>query len=68
MVNILGDLWNPDPPAWDRVLEIPGARLHLYGKTEPRPGRKMGHVTCVAPSPAVAIELAAAVRRILHIA
>jgi 5-(carboxyamino)imidazole ribonucleotide synthase len=37
-------------PAWDQVLALPGANLHLYGKTDPRRGRKMGHVTFVAPS------------------
>jgi 5-(carboxyamino)imidazole ribonucleotide synthase len=37
-------------PAWDQVLALPGANLHLYGKTDPRRGRKMGHVTFVAPT------------------
>jgi 5-(carboxyamino)imidazole ribonucleotide synthase len=37
-------------PAWDRVLALPGANLHLYGKEEPRRGRKMGHLTFVAPT------------------
>jgi len=56
MLNILGDVWfdgdtdTPREPAWDKVLAIPGANLHLYGKTEPRRGRKMGHVTFVAPT------------------
>ncbi len=52
MVNLLGDLWRGgDTPAWERVLRHPGARLHLYGKREARPGRKMGHVTCLGDSP-----------------
>ena len=42
MVNLIGDL--PDP---DKLLGLEGAHLHLYGK-EPRPGRKLGHVTLVA--------------------
>lgn len=56
MLNILGDVWfrnagsEPKEPAWDKVLALPGAYLHLYGKDEPRPGRKMGHVTFVAPT------------------
>jgi 5-(carboxyamino)imidazole ribonucleotide synthase len=46
MLNLLGDLWvNGAPPAWDQVLALPGAHLHLYGKTDARPGRKMGHLT-----------------------
>ncbi|ALK99016.1 phosphoribosylaminoimidazole carboxylase [Massilia sp. WF1] len=58
MLNILGDVWfdgagEADPvrePAWDKVLALPGANLHLYGKDDPRRGRKMGHVTFVAPT------------------
>ncbi|MBA5639046.1 5-(carboxyamino)imidazole ribonucleotide synthase [Duganella sp. LX20W] len=54
MLNILGDLWfdgdsnEPREPAWDRVLALPGACLHLYGKDDPRRGRKMGHLTLIA--------------------
>jgi 5-(carboxyamino)imidazole ribonucleotide synthase len=54
MLNILGDVWfdgeTVREPAWDQVLALPGANLHLYGKTDPRRGRKMGHVTFVAPT------------------
>jgi 5-(carboxyamino)imidazole ribonucleotide synthase len=54
MLNILGDVWfegeQVREPAWDRVLALPGAYLHLYGKDDPRRGRKMGHVTFVAPT------------------
>jgi 5-(carboxyamino)imidazole ribonucleotide synthase len=56
MLNILGDVWfdgdtdNTREPAWDRVLALPGANLHLYGKDDPRRARKMGHVTFVAPT------------------
>ncbi len=54
MVNLLGDLWfrhgaRREPP-WAELLRIPGAKLHLYGKREARPGRKMGHVTLLASS------------------
>ncbi len=54
MLNILGDLWfegdseQAIEPAWDELLALPGANLHLYGKDDPRRGRKMGHVTFVA--------------------
>ncbi len=44
MVNLIGDLWRDGPPPWRAVLERPEARLHLYGKDAPAPGRKMGHV------------------------
>ena len=49
MLNLLGDLWfvnGPEQePPWARVLGLPGAHLHLYGKAGARPGRKMGHLT-----------------------
>jgi 5-(carboxyamino)imidazole ribonucleotide synthase len=54
MLNILGDVWfdgdseQAREPAWDKVLALPGANLHLYGKDDARRGRKMGHVTFVA--------------------
>jgi len=56
MLNLLGDLWFADggaaarEPDWARVLALPGVHLHLYGKTEPRPARKMGHLTVTAAS------------------
>jgi len=48
MINLLGDLWAPGTPRWEEALRRPGVRLHLYGKTEARPGRKMGHLNCLA--------------------
>jgi 5-(carboxyamino)imidazole ribonucleotide synthase len=52
MLNLLGDLWfthgNEASPAWDRVLALPGAHLHLYGKLSARKGRKMGHLNFIA--------------------
>ncbi len=55
MLNLLGDLWQGRrAPDWREVLALPGAHLHLYGKDEARPGRKMGHLTLTAPSPAEA--------------
>ena len=47
MANLLGDLWADGTPAWDQALAVPGVTLHLYGKREPRYGRKMGHLTAV---------------------
>ena len=46
MVNILGDAWEQGNPNWDSLLQDSGTFLHLYGKKEPRVGRKMGHFTC----------------------
>jgi 5-(carboxyamino)imidazole ribonucleotide synthase len=58
MVNLLGDLWCGGEPRWGEVFARPGIRLHLYGKSEPRPGRKMGHLTCLAASADLALALA----------
>jgi 5-(carboxyamino)imidazole ribonucleotide synthase len=62
MVNLLGDLWEKGQPRWDRALADPHVHLHLYGKTEPRPGRKMGHINVLAPTPEEALERALAAR------
>ena len=49
MANLLGDLWSPSqPPHWEAALAMPDVKLHLYGKTEARPRRKMGHLTAMA--------------------
>jgi len=48
MANLLGDLWRDCEPDWGAVCAFPAAKLHLYGKLAPRPGRKMGHITAVA--------------------
>ncbi len=73
MLNILGDVWF-DPvsgvkrePDWARVLEVSGAKLHLYGKAEARRGRKMGHINVLGQTLAQAREGAAQVARILGI-
>jgi len=50
MINLLGDLWSRGEPQWAAALALPGVSLHLYGKKEPRPGRKMGHLNCLAGS------------------
>jgi 5-(carboxyamino)imidazole ribonucleotide synthase len=58
MINLLGDIWTGGTPRWDRALALPGVKLHLYGKAEPRPGRKMGHLNCLASTPREALALA----------
>jgi 5-(carboxyamino)imidazole ribonucleotide synthase len=58
MVNILGDAWANGEPRWDTLLAQPNVRLHLYGKAEARPGRKMGHFTVTARDADMALELA----------
>lgn len=50
MANLLGELWRAGEPNWPAATAIPDVKLHLYGKIEPRPGRKMGHLTALAPS------------------
>ena len=65
MVNILGDCWANGEPAFERALAMPGVRLHLYGKREARPGRKMGHLTALADSSGAALGLALAAWRSL---
>ena len=74
MLNLLGDLWfrggseaAVEPP-WARVLGLPGAHLHLYGKRDARPGRKMGHLTLTAASAAAADAAAREAAAILGIA
>jgi 5-(carboxyamino)imidazole ribonucleotide synthase len=74
MVNLLGDVWfadaqaaTPREPDWAQVLRHPQAKLHLYGKAEARRGRKMGHVTCLAPTLAEALAVAAEIKRDLGI-
>ncbi len=62
---------DPDPnsasPAWDKILALPGTHLHLYGKTEPRKGRKMGHLNITGPSIAAVRATAAQAAKILGI-
>ena len=68
MVNLLGDIWNAGEPRWEAVLRHPGAHLHLYGKREARPGRKMGHVTVCESTAERSLDVALAIRRDLGIA
>lgn len=54
MANLLGDLWGNSAPDWTALDQFPDVKLHLYGKKEARPGRKMGHLTCLADSGEIA--------------
>ena len=65
MANLLGDLWADGEPDWEAALAHPGVKLHLYGKREARPGRKMGHLTALAPTAEEAAETVLAARRAL---
>jgi 5-(carboxyamino)imidazole ribonucleotide synthase len=62
MANLLGDLWYNGEPDWAAALALPDVKLHLYGKAEARPGRKMGHLTAVADTAAEAARTALAAR------
>jgi 5-(carboxyamino)imidazole ribonucleotide synthase len=63
MVNLLGDLWAKGEPHWAHALEDSRVHLHLYGKTEPRPGRKMGHLNVLAATADEALSAALEARR-----
>ena len=66
MANLLGDLWaHGATPAWQQALAQPGVKLHLYAKREPRPGRKMGHLTAVASDTPTAVHRATSARALL---
>ena len=56
MANLLGDLWQAGEPNWPAACALPDVKLHLYGKIEPRPGRKMGHLTALAATPKLAAQ------------
>jgi len=57
IANLLGDLWQGEtPPDFAAALAVPGVRLHLYGKSEARPGRKMGHLSSLGASGDEALE------------
>ena len=66
MANLLGELWQRGEPRWAAALKRPGVVLHLYGKREARPGRKMGHLTALGESPAAAREAVRAARAALE--
>jgi len=62
MANLLGDAWSKGEPDWRAALAVPEVKLHLYGKTEARPGRKMGHLTAAAATAAQAERIVRAAR------
>ena len=74
MLNLLGDLWFKDgsdtatAPAWNQILALPGAHLHLYGKVDAKRARKMGHLNITAATPEKARETALKAAEILGIA
>jgi 5-(carboxyamino)imidazole ribonucleotide synthase len=65
MANLLGDLWQEGEPDWQAALAFPEVKLHLYGKRQPRPGRKMGHLTALADTADAARALVLAARQAL---
>jgi 5-(carboxyamino)imidazole ribonucleotide synthase len=68
MANLLGDLWEGAEPNWAAALRIPQVKLHLYGKMEPRKGRKMGHLTALAETAEEAARVARIARQALEAA
>jgi 5-(carboxyamino)imidazole ribonucleotide synthase len=65
MANLLGDLWAGGEPDWAAACAFPDVKLHLYGKAEARPGRKMGHLTALAPTTGEARDRVLAARKAL---
>lgn len=66
MANLLGDVWSDGEPKWDAAIGIEGVKLHLYGKLDPRPGRKMGHLTATAATAAEAVALVRKAKELLQ--
>jgi 5-(carboxyamino)imidazole ribonucleotide synthase len=66
MANLLGDLWSGGVPNWQAALEYRDVKLHLYGKMDPRPGRKMGHLTALASDPQTALNRVLAAKAALR--
>ncbi|BBA32484.1 phosphoribosylaminoimidazole carboxylase ATPase subunit [Methylocaldum marinum] len=66
MVNLLGDIWRDDEPAWDKLLSQPNVKLHLYGKKTARIGRKMGHFNVLADDAETALSQALELKQMLH--
>jgi len=66
MANLLGDLWQQGVPKWDAALDDPAVKLHLYGKAEPRVGRKMGHLTATGATVSQAVKRVLRSRGRLH--
>ena len=69
MMNLLGDLWESPltPPDWSEILSLKGTVLHLYGKREARPGRKMGHINILGDSVEDCLKKARSIRKKLNL-
>jgi 5-(carboxyamino)imidazole ribonucleotide synthase len=65
IANLLGDLWADGEPDWNAVLALPDVKLHLYGKAEARPGRKMGHLCATAETPQESLQRVLTARSLL---
>ena len=65
MANLLGDIWDNGEPDWNRAAGVGDVKIHLYGKTEARPARKMGHLTALAPTTERALNDVEQARRLL---
>jgi len=65
MANLLGDLWGEGEPLWSTACAYPSVKVHLYGKRDPRPGRKMGHLTALGSTVAEALRDVVEARRAL---
>ncbi|HZS45531.1 MAG TPA: 5-(carboxyamino)imidazole ribonucleotide synthase [Blastocatellia bacterium] len=68
MANLLGDIWQRGEPDWAAACAFPEVKLHLYGKMEPRVGRKMGHLTALAATREDAVRIVKAARSALDVA
>jgi 5-(carboxyamino)imidazole ribonucleotide synthase len=66
MANLLGDVWCDGEPNWAAAVDVKGVHLHLYGKHQPRPRRKMGHLTALADSGEAAIDAVSRAREALQ--
>ena len=71
MLNLLGDAWYLHGeriiPPWEQIQQLPGVQLHLYGKQDVKPGRKMGHVTITAATVDELQDKAAQVAQLLRL-
>ena len=65
MVNLLGDLWSGGEPDWRAAAAFPEVKIHLYGKSGAKPGRKMGHLVAFGGDPDEAARIATAARAAL---
>ncbi len=65
MANLLGDVWEKGEPDWSAALRFPEVKLHLYGKSQPRKGRKMGHLVAFGTDTTEAAQRVIAAREAL---